>query len=70
VVLFIRIAGVLLFATVVNTTIVVVTTEVFVSFFVVIVVGSYRSFCHSYILGCSDFDFFHILRYNHPSLTP
>ncbi len=21
-------------------------------------------------LGCSDFDFFHILRYNHPSLTP
>jgi len=22
-----------------------------------------------YILGCSDFDFFHILRYNHPSLT-
>ncbi len=21
-------------------------------------------------IGCSDFDFFHILRYNHPSLTP
>jgi hypothetical protein len=21
-------------------------------------------------VGCSDFDFFHILRYNHPSLTP
>jgi hypothetical protein len=21
-------------------------------------------------LGCSDFDFFHILRHNHPSLTP
>jgi hypothetical protein len=21
-------------------------------------------------LGCSDFDFFHILRYSHPSLTP
>ncbi len=24
----------------------------------------------SYTTGCSDFDFFHILRYNHPSLTP
>ncbi len=23
-----------------------------------------------YTVGCSDFDFFHILRYNHPSLTP
>ncbi len=22
------------------------------------------------MVGCSDFDFFHILRYNHPSLTP
>ncbi len=22
------------------------------------------------VLECSDFDFFHILRYNHPSLTP
>ncbi len=23
-----------------------------------------------YTVGCSDFDFFHILRYNHPYLTP
>ncbi len=26
--------------------------------------------CTARTVGCSDFDFFHILRYNHPSLTP
>ncbi len=30
-----------------------------------------RAVCvEEYAIGCSDFDFFHILRYNHPSLTP
>jgi hypothetical protein len=32
--------------------------------------GSFTRRTGGCALGCSDFDFFHILKYKHPSLTP